>query len=195
MNAMQVATEVRAGPTRGADLLDVGGRFVHRPLGQNPPDEREGLGCRGSMVASSRCHIQSAFTRWSSITRKAWNSGEREILRGRGTHSVTPYRGAGDNIWVHVELGRIALEDFNDPTLARGHFGYGFELGAKAIPYDFSAILPREHPSNRPLFDAIDGLIACHEALGQPDLAVELRSMEERWISGGGPEGRAVGPL
>ncbi len=100
-------------------------------------------------------------------------------------------QGCGDNIWVHVALGQIALEDFNDPGLARGHFGYGFELAEKAIPRDFSGRIPREHPANRPLYDAIDGLIACHEKLGQPALAAELRGLAARWLGGGRP---APGP-
>ena len=41
-------------------------------------------------------------------------------------------QGCGDNIWVHVALGKIALDDFKDPTLARGHFGYAFELAEQA---------------------------------------------------------------
>ena len=94
-------------------------------------------------------------------------------------------QGCGDNMWVHVALGRIALEDFNDPALARGHFGYGFELARKAIPDDFGGRLPREHPANRPLYDAIDGLISCHEKLGQPDLVAELKGLASKWLAGG----------
>ena len=87
-------------------------------------------------------------------------------------------------MWVHVALGRIALEDFNDPALARGHFGYAFELAQKAIPGDFKERLPREHPANRPLYDALDGLIACYDKLGQPVPAGELRGMAKRWLGG-----------
>ncbi len=90
-------------------------------------------------------------------------------------------QGCGDNIWVHVALGKIALEDFKDPTLARGHFGYAFELADRAIPREFTGRLPREHPSNRPLHEAIDGLIVCHEALGAADLASELRKRASVW--------------
>ena len=90
-------------------------------------------------------------------------------------------QGCGDNIWVHVALGKIALEDFRDPTLARGHFGYAFELADRAIPGDFVGRLPREHPSNRPLYDALEGLIACHEALGAADLANELKRKLAAW--------------
>ncbi len=90
-------------------------------------------------------------------------------------------QGCGDNIWVHVALGRIALEDFRDPSLARGHFGYAYELAENALPGGFGGRLPREHPANRPLYDAVEGLVACHEALGAADLAAELRKLAANW--------------
>ena len=96
-------------------------------------------------------------------------------------------QGCGDNIWVHVALGRIALDDFRDPSLARGHFGYAFELAERAIPGGFAGRFPREHPSNRPLYDALDGLIACHDALGASDLAGELRGKVASWSRPIGP--------
>jgi hypothetical protein len=96
-------------------------------------------------------------------------------------------QGCGDNIWVHVALGRIALEEFRDPSLARGHFGYAYELAEKAIPNDFNGRLPKEHPSNRPLYDAMDGLITCHEALGAADLAGDLKRKRDAWSRPLGP--------
>jgi hypothetical protein len=80
-----------------------------------------------------------------------------------------------------VALGQIALESAHDPKLARGHFGYGFELARKAIPEGFSGHLPRQRRANHPLYDAIDGLIACYEALGQTREAAELRRLATDW--------------
>jgi hypothetical protein len=111
------------------------------------------------------------------LRREGDPEGARDALR-------YALQGCGDNMWVHIALGLIALEDFNDPSLARGHFGYAFELAERAIPRDFTGILPREHPANQPLYDAIDGLIRCHEALGQPALANELRGQARRWLGG-----------
>ncbi len=91
-------------------------------------------------------------------------------------------QGCGDNMWVHCALGWIALEDFNDPSLARGHFGYAFELAARAIPPDFNGFLPNTHPVNRPLYDAINGLIGCYEKLGQPKPIADLRRTAEKWL-------------
>jgi hypothetical protein len=111
------------------------------------------------------------------LRREGDPEGARDALR-------YALQGCGDNMWVHVALGRIALEDFNDPALARGHFGYAFELAQKAISRDFNGCLPREHPANRPLYDAIDGLIACYDKLGQPASVRELRELASRWLTG-----------
>lgn len=103
-------------------------------------------------------------------------------------------QGCGDNIWVHVALGRIALEDFNDPGLARGHFGYAFELANRAIPADFAGRLPRDRPANRPFYEAIDGLAACYDALGKPGESGPLRALAERLAAGRGTGPRRANP-
>lgn len=113
------------------------------------------------------------------LRREGDPEGARDALR-------YALQGCGDNIYVHVALGKIALEDFKDPSLAQGHFGYAFELARKAIPGGFSAKLPREHPANRPLYEAIDGLVACHAGLGEPELAEELKGLASRWLAGPG---------
>jgi hypothetical protein len=118
-----------------------------------------------------------------------WREGDVEAARDALRYAL---QGCGDNLWVHVALGRIALQEDSDPKLARGHFGYAFELAQRAIPPHFEGRLPIEHPSNAPLYDAIDGLIACHEALKSPELAEEIRSLARRWSTGGrgrGPRG------
>ncbi len=113
-----------------------------------------------------------------------WREGEpdeaREVLR-------FALEGCGDNLWVHVALGRIALEEDRDPTLARGHFGYAVEITRQAVPRDFSGTLPRDHPANRPFFEAIDGLLACLDALGQTAEGAELRALAARWSGNPGP--------
>ena len=101
------------------------------------------------------------------ITRKGSRSGRPASPRRRATPCGSRLQGCRDNLWVHAALGRIALESSNDPTLAKGHFGYAFELARKALPPDFAGKLPRDRAANRPFYDAIDGLIACHEALGR----------------------------
>jgi hypothetical protein len=101
-----------------------------------------------------------------------WEAGDPEAARDALRFAL---QGCGDNAWVHVALGRIALSDDHDPTLARGHFGYAYELAQRALPPGFSGRLPRHRLANRPFYDAIDGLISCYEALGRPREAAELR--------------------
>jgi hypothetical protein len=120
-----------------------------------------------------------------------------EILRAgdpEGARDALRYalQGCGDNLWVHVALGRIALEEFREPSLARGHFGYAFELAARAIPPGFSGRLDPERPVNRPFFEAIEGLAACYEALGKPSEVGPLRALSTRLRGGRGPRGEAT---
>ncbi len=101
-----------------------------------------------------------------------WKAGEAEEARDALRFAL---QGCRDNLWVHAALGRIALQSSNDPTLAKGHFGYAFELARKALPPDFAGKLPRDRAANRPFYDAIDGLITCHEALGASQDAASLK--------------------
>jgi hypothetical protein len=117
-----------------------------------------------------------------------WKAGDVEAARDALRYAL---QGCGDNLWVHVALGRIALEEFKDPTLARGHFGYAFELAQRVLPPGFSGRLPRQRPANRPFFDAIEGLAACYEALGQTDESGSLRALAARLA---GAPGAAKGP-
>jgi hypothetical protein len=90
-----------------------------------------------------------------------------------------------DNLWVHVALGKIALEDFRDPALARGHFGYAVELAERALPRGFTGRLPPERPNNRPFFEAVSGLAQCLEALGRANDAAKLCALGHRLSQGG----------
>lgn len=166
----------RGGAKSGAFAKKKGGLRLHR------------LDARDFALDHPKCihEMELDYEEGLELRREGDPEGARDALR-------YALQGCGDNMWVHVALGRIALEDFNDPSLARGHFGYGFELARKAIPADFAGRLPREHPANRPLYDAVDGLILCHEKLDQPDLAGELRALATRWLAGGRP-GAGSGP-
>ena len=112
-----------------------------------------------------------------------WRAGDPEAARDALRYAL---QGCGDNIWVHVALGRIALEEFNDPALARGHFGYAFELAQRAIPPGFRGRIPRERMVNRPFYEAIDGLSACYDPLGKPEEVASLRNLTERLAGRGG---------
>ncbi len=106
-----------------------------------------------------------------------WKAGDPEEARDalRYTLEVCPA-----NLWVHVALGRIALEAFKDPVLARGHFGYAVELARKVLPPGFSGKLPRNRPANAPFYDAIEGLRRCFLGQSMPREAENLAALVRR---------------
>jgi hypothetical protein len=106
-----------------------------------------------------------------------WKAGDPEGARDALRYAL---EGCHDNLWVHLALGRIAIEEFKDPTLARGHFGYAVELVRKSLPPGFSGRLPRDRRANRPFFEAIEGLVNCLRALGQAGEADRLRALAKR---------------
>jgi hypothetical protein len=106
-----------------------------------------------------------------------WKAGDPESARDALRYALSAYH---DNIRVHVALGQIALEEFGDPSLARGHFGYAFELVQRALPPGFAGRLPRDRPRNRPFYEAIDGLVACLETLGRHGDCDALRALRDR---------------
>lgn len=115
-----------------------------------------------------------------------WREGDFEAARDALRYAL---QGCTDNIWVHVALGKLALEEYRDPTLARGHYGFAFELAYRSLPRDFTGRLPRDRGANAPLYEAIEGLAACYDALGQPNEAGPLRDLARRWEGG-----RRAGP-
>ena len=126
-----------------------------------------------------RCVVEMELDYEEGI--ELWKAGDPEAARDALRYAL---QGCGDNIWVHNALGKIAFDDFNDPSLARGHYGYAFELAQKAFPLDFRGRLGRERPANRPYFEAIEGLALCYDALGKPEEARPLRNLAARRIAG-----------
>ena len=120
-----------------------------------------------------------------------WTAGDVEAARDALRYAL---EGCGDNLWVHVALGRIALQEDKDPTLARGHFGYAFELVERALPRGFAGVLPRSLATNRPCYEAADGLATCYEALGRPREAADLRARAVALAGGERSPGRGQGP-
>ena len=106
-----------------------------------------------------------------------WKAGDPESARDALRYALSACH---DNLWAHVALGRIALDEFHDPALARGHFGYAVELGRRALPAGFSGRLPRDRPNNRPFHDALQGLLECLLAIGRPGEVAGLRSEIKR---------------
>jgi len=78
-------------------------------------------------------------------------------------------------IEAHYLLGKLAVESTGDVALGRGHFGFGYQLGQRALvksgnPTPVTAL----HPANRPFFDAGRGLAWCLAELGKRDMALEV---------------------
>jgi len=106
-----------------------------------------------------------------------WKAGDPEEARDALRYTL---QACPANLWVHVALGRIALEEFQDPILARGHFGYAVELARKVLPPSFSGRLPRDRPGNAPFYDAVEGLVRCFRAQAMPREAESLTAFARR---------------
>jgi tetratricopeptide (TPR) repeat protein len=74
---------------------------------------------------------------------------------------------------AHKLLGEIALAD-GDLQLARGHLGYAYELGLKALGEGGGKRLPYARPANQPFFEAGKGLAWCLKQQGEVALAEEV---------------------
>jgi len=103
-----------------------------------------------------------------------WRAGEPELARDALRYAL---EGCRENLWIHTTLGDLALREFRDPKLARGHYGYVVELVQRGFPPGFTGRLPRDRDANRPFLDALDGLIASLEALGRGRDVEELRGL------------------
>jgi hypothetical protein len=110
-----------------------------------------------------------------------WRAGDPESARDALRYALSACHA---NLWVHAALGRIALEAFRDPALARGHFGYAVELVERALPPGFSGRLPRDRPNNRPFYDALEGLVECLQSLGRLGEITSLRVQFDRLSKG-----------
>lgn len=89
--------------------------------------------------------------------------------------------GCSDNLAAHELLGEIALAE-QDYRLARGHFGYAYEIGAKAI--QAAAVdgkLPSPFPfaiaDNQSFYAAGKGLVYCLLQLDKREMAVAVSDL------------------
>ncbi len=78
-------------------------------------------------------------------------------------------------IEAHFLLGKLAVEADNDIALARGHFGFGYQQGFKALRRaKLPTPLPALHPANRAFYDAGRGLAWCLHQLDKSVMAEEV---------------------
>lgn len=83
--------------------------------------------------------------------------------------------GCSDCVDAHFLLGEVVLANANDIPLARGHFGYAYQLGLRAwgragepVPVPYSQL------ANRTFHQAGRGLAWCLEKLGKQTMADEV---------------------
>jgi hypothetical protein len=83
--------------------------------------------------------------------------------------------GCPEFIAAHELLGELAVAQHDDLSLARGHFGAGYQLGLQTLR---RAKMPKpllySQPANRPFLEAGRGLVWALEKLGRRDMAEEI---------------------
>ena len=78
-------------------------------------------------------------------------------------------------IEAHFMLGKLAVEADGDVGLGRGHFGFGYQIGLKALRRaKMPTPVPALHPANRSFFDCGRGLAWCLHQLGKSPMALEV---------------------
>src|SRR3954469_23061417 len=145
----------KPGPQRPSDRGSGAGGSKPRPARKAGGVNLRRIGGADFELVHPRCVAEMEMDYEEGIA--LWKEGDVEAARDALRFAL---QGCGDNLWVHVALGRMALEDFRDASLARGHFGYAYELAERALPRGFNGRLPRHRPANRPYYEAIEGLVA-----------------------------------
>jgi hypothetical protein len=103
--------------------------------------------------------------------RKMLDAGELDVAMDECRWLL---QGCSDCLDAHRILGEIALE-LNDLPLARGHFGYAYYMGLKAINAAGNpAPLPYALAANQGFFESGKGLIWCLKQLHKPEMASEV---------------------
>jgi hypothetical protein len=125
-----------------------------------PRDRVRILATRGDDGTWHLIHPRCAMARQEDLdeVRKMTAAGELEIARDELRWLLAECH---DFLAAHELLGRLALTE-GDVRLARGHFGYAYQLGLKAIDRArVTGPLPFSHPENQPFYEAGKGLVEC----------------------------------
>lgn len=92
--------------------------------------------------------------------------------------------GCPELIAAHVLLGQLAVDaDAAKPSdieLARGHFGFAFQLGEKALQRR-TGKLPGTDPANAPWYESARGLAWCFEKQGNAPMANQIARTARQW--------------
>lgn len=83
--------------------------------------------------------------------------------------------GCSDCMEAHLLLGELALAEQSDLELARGHFGYAYQLGLRAWRRSGEpAPVPYAQLANRAFLESGRHLAWCLEKLGKSGMADEV---------------------
>lgn len=83
--------------------------------------------------------------------------------------------GCSDSMDAHLLMGELALAGDTDYQLARGHYGYAYQLGLRAWRRAGEpSPVPYAQLANRPFFEAGRALAWCLEKLGKATMADEV---------------------
>lgn len=110
-------------------------------------------------------------------------AGESEIATDELRYLLS---GCPELIEGHLLLGQLAVEEDEsrkvDLELARGHFGYAFTLGEKALnAAKCPGPLPGADPANAPWHEAARGLAWCFEKQGNAPMADQIAATAKRF--------------
>ncbi len=109
---------------------------------------------------------------------KMLDAGETEIAVDELRYLLED---CGSLIHAHRLLGEAALAQ-NDLPLARGHFGYAYELGRGALPAEgLPGPLPYRFVENQALLESAKGLAWSLHELDKPNLALKVLRDLIRW--------------
>ncbi|MGL4513342.1 MAG: tetratricopeptide repeat protein [Lacipirellulaceae bacterium] len=146
-----------------------------KPNPRRRSDPTKGKAAKPGAVAVQQTAGVWAFVHPREVDERAEDLAEvREMIEaGELDVAVDELRwllsACSDFIEAHAMLGELAVEMTEDVELARGHFGYAFQLGERALDRTGKPRpLPGAHPANRAWFEAARGLAWCFEKLGRP---------------------------
>jgi hypothetical protein len=142
------------------------------PANDRPPKRKVQV-AQAADGAWELVHPRCARTRQEDIeeVEKMIAAGEMEIAQDELRWLLSDCH---DFIAAHKLLGDVALAA-GDFRLARGHFGYAYQLGMQAIDR-FGKVdsLPSDRPSNQVFFAVGYGVVTCLLKIGKRGLANEI---------------------
>jgi len=118
-------------------------------------------------------HPRCAAARREDIeeVRKMIAAGETDVARDELRWLLDECH---DFIEAHALLGDLAVAE-NDLKLARGHYGYAYQLGVRAIDEAQDVTrLSAKNSGNQPFFYAANGLVRCLLKMGKRGLAQDV---------------------